>query len=342
MSTHEQSPIYLSLGPHDSIDDRILEGGRARFTALAEEQLQQTEGILLIGIEASYLPLAAATEIGELSKAGLSPGEALRRGMLQAYFGNNAPPLGSTEELEFLAEEVAAHADDFGTLEIAAELWTKYPGRVRVMYEGIPAEELAKRYTASGRRTAALDYEAAMQFAQNGQLDEAARRFDSSARDTAEFAEVRERLWAQRLGITMRDESISSAIVRLGSRHRPIELVLHNQGQVPIVEEDVDEQGDYYSLTPGDVLTEAYRSASLAPPTELEMYQAVVGELMFNTLAKVMQESEGYIDVNSVVESVNDAIQDGLSTMEQIRVLEAQIQQVVREGGNFIDALENL
>jgi hypothetical protein len=330
--------LYLSLGFHGSIDEGLVAISEAQAEGVLANCLARTDGQVVLCVENPAVPLAAAEAVSSQSKLGYRPVEAFARGIMIGRLGRVIDASDTQAYAEFIQRYVWPH---LGAVALGDGFWDQYPGRVRIMTEGVPPEEIDTRYAANGERYADIEYQAAKRDAMNGQFDSAAMHFRRSAQDTAGFADARELLLVSRLVSEANDPEVSAEVVQMGLMHRIMERALAAAGCDVTSIEVRDDNGELYAKTPYDRAVESYRSAG-TPMSKLALYQAVVGELMLETLNVLDHSSSGSIHLNANIAMVHDVVADALKDMKHVRRFERKIRAAIKAGDNFIKVFESL
>ena len=339
MINRPERSIMLHLGIHEGIDPKVSERSALTSLSLVEQKMQSTTGKVVFFLETTPMPLSTVRVIESLSKEGVSPASAYLGGIMLDQKGE----LLVGEEREAFFKEYFSHKEfDSNFLEALEALDQQYPGRLRIMFEGVPNSEIRKRFTKTGIRKATREYQLARTLAQKGEIEKALPHFKKSVQDTASFTEIREALLTGRLDEVMQDSDVSAVVVRIGSAHKVLERSLTRRGHIVETKYDTNERGEVFENSSFSLLVGRARPSSNEDITELAWYQGLIGEIMENVLATVSYDPSEELDYNSIFQLSQSTVRELFGSMDDVRAFEQKVREAIKSGGSFIDVLETL
>ncbi len=305
--------IMVEHTPENAVKNATLLG------QCLEEQLQKySQGTVLAVIEDTYRPLAVANYIHWTVSDDLQPSLGYA---FACHIEDQGKMVESMEELSAYREKLLKEADLHyrEQLQILDQLFLRYRGRLGVLWEGTPEENLAEEFkNDSGHKIRAKE---ALQLVDRGNFDEALLLFKKAIISPRDSSEARERRITERILEATKSNNIAGVVGSFGAVHTPIVHSLRSLGFVTTMFFPAKPERQAYIYDPSSIITRALRFFPEREIAELIWFKIMIGDYLY----ALLMSKDGSQNVN-VKRFVYETL-SRLPNLESIRNFQGKVQE---------------
>lgn len=285
----QKAPVKFILGYHDAENTpRNL----FLFEQALETQLQRTPyGHVLAIIEDAGAPLTCASQIENSIKGGTLPSIAYIRAI---FYEQNLRTPENGEELT--AQKKLLRSKDQNVqilvkeLKILDELFISYPGRLRLVWEGNPEENIRLESWRRGHLQK-MNILIALRLVSEGKFKEALPYFKNVTTDLAEEAAEREKKIEEKILTSVKENQIVGAVCYFGTAHTHLAHFLSSSGFAVKIVFPQKEHEKTYVYNPLEAIVRTLRFFPEKEITDLEWLKALLGYTFRGDLGMPDQEA---------------------------------------------------
>lgn len=243
-----------------------------------EDRLQTDSfGKVLTIIEDFYRPLSSSKIIQRLVKDGVLPSTAYAA--VTFIEKNERLPDTGKELASFKRKILRGKENESTRLELQAldNLYIEYSGRIEIVWEGAPFEEVKSRPNEQKKFRKSLLR--AHRLTREGKFDEALPFFKKATYHLASKAKKREKALVEQISEAVRDNQIIGIVGCFGDAHTPLAHLLKSSGyDVRMIFPEKDQGIHVYD--PGTVITRISQFFPERKISELEWLKGLTGEVL--------------------------------------------------------------